>query len=67
VTFYVATSKPTRRTQLPAAEAVSKAVGAKRRRFLYQDFAAPSQKPLCGYGEKNVGFLEDVATLLYSF
>jgi hypothetical protein len=45
----------------------SKAVGANRRRLLYQDLATPSQKPLCGYGEKNGGFLEDVATLLYSF
>jgi hypothetical protein len=32
-----------------------------------RNLAAPSQKPRCGYGKKNVGFLEDVATLLYSF
>jgi hypothetical protein len=32
-----------------------------------RNFVAPSQKPLCGYGEKNVGFFEDVVTVLYSF
>lgn len=30
-------------------DAVTKAAGANRHRFLYQNFAAPSQKPLCDY------------------
>ncbi|KAL6158145.1 hypothetical protein ACJQWK_07739 [Exserohilum turcicum] len=42
-------------------DAVSKAAGANRHRFLYQNFAAPSQKPLCGYGAKNVEFMKDVS------
>lgn len=42
-------------------DAVTKAAGGNRHRFLYQNFAAPGQKPLCGYGAKNVEFMQGVA------
>ncbi|RAQ99354.1 6-hydroxy-D-nicotine oxidase [Stemphylium lycopersici] len=42
-------------------DAVTAAAGSNRHRFLYQNFAAQSQKPLCGYGQKNVAFLKDVS------
>ncbi|KAB8067115.1 hypothetical protein BDV29DRAFT_163734, partial [Aspergillus leporis] len=29
--------------------------------FLYHNFAAPSQKPLCGYGAESVSFLKGVS------
>ncbi|KAF2017049.1 6-hydroxy-D-nicotine oxidase [Aaosphaeria arxii CBS 175.79] len=29
--------------------------------FLYQNFATPNQKPICGYGEENVNFLQAVS------
>ena len=30
-------------------------------RFLYQNFAASSQKPFCGYGPENVRFLQEAS------
>ncbi|EMD88354.1 hypothetical protein COCHEDRAFT_1110082 [Bipolaris maydis C5] len=42
-------------------DAVTKAAGANRHRFLYQNFAAPSQKPLCGYGKQSVEFMKSVS------
>ena len=41
--------------------AVTKAAGQNKHRFLYQNFAAQSQKPLCGYGRRNVDFMKDVS------
>jgi hypothetical protein len=42
-------------------DAVSKAAGKNLHRFLYVNFSAPSQKPICGYGPKNVKFLQGVS------